>query len=979
MVPLWWTDPGEPVLHQVRPDEPRRDGAGRPVKYETPAKASARLDVHPSMRDALGMPAVPLAITEGAKKVDAATTAGICCIGLVGVDGWRGRNSSGGLTALPQWNDVHLKGRTIYLVFDSDVMTKGAVYYALLKLRGWLESKGADVFVVYLPSGPMAAKVGVDDFLAAGHNVDDLLTLATKEIKHPDQAQAGAAAWELGDYVISATSGILRRREDDVRRLADFAAYIARKDIEDDGDRERERDGVELLETQRYHLVIQQGERIGDHIVTAAEFHSMRWPPQVTAFDLVLASGSSVRDQVREAIELVSKEIARQQGHAVIPRHTVFVHTGWRHADEGWIYLHAAGAIGAQGSVENVEVRLSPQFAKMVIPAPPDGDSLVLTVLASLRLLELGPDTLMVPVLGAVYRAVLGPADFALHTHGDSDRFKSEVMALAQSHFGGPFDSRELPLSWTSTSNALEGLLHEAACMATVVDDFLPAGLPQSEREQQLRAAARVFRAQGNRQGRSRMRADTTLRAPKIPRGLVLSTGEEIPPGLSLIARVWAIEQGKGDVTSERLTVAQQSAELCVQAMAGYLRWLAPQMQNMAAAIRSDAANLRPIYRAAHRRTADIACHLELGWSRFLSFALDVGAITSSEHAEHMARVRAALIRGAAEQARHQREVNPVERYVSGLQAALVAGVCHVTTLDGGSPESPDSWGWRYREHGDGGGHWEPRGDRVGWLDEDGLYLLPEVAYRVAAAQHRDGAGIGEHALRTRLRDAGVLASTTGEADGRLTVRAPRAIAGRPRVLHFSAGLFSPGPTGPTGPGPAGTPVPNTNGPGFEAGSGPTTDLQSGTSGLTADLQSGTIPLDQAQPDLSSADPRNGPSTVTGPAGPAGPGQNAGEDSSAKKHIDAVGRGPRSERAAEALARILAAGPQPADEVSWQVQELVGCSDRTVEEVKRRLGIRSERVNGEGGRGRGRWLWRLPDKLEQPSAELPEDASEWTF
>lgn len=36
----------------------------------------------------------------------------------------------------------------------------------------------AEVSVVYLPSGAGGRKVGVDDYLASGHNVDDLLALA---------------------------------------------------------------------------------------------------------------------------------------------------------------------------------------------------------------------------------------------------------------------------------------------------------------------------------------------------------------------------------------------------------------------------------------------------------------------------------------------------------------------------------------------------------------------------------------------------------------------------------------------------------------------------------------------------------------------------------------------------------------------------------------------------------------------------------
>ena len=48
------------------------------------------------------------------------------------------------------------------------------------------------------------------------------------------------------------------------------------------------------------------------------------------------------------------------------------------------------------------------------------------------------------------------------------------------------------------------------------------------------READRLVRAQGNRSGRQRMRQDSTLRPAKPPRGLLLSTGEDVPRGHSL-------------------------------------------------------------------------------------------------------------------------------------------------------------------------------------------------------------------------------------------------------------------------------------------------------------------------------------------------------------------------------------------------------------------------------------------------------------
>ena len=67
---------GEVALYQHRPDAPRvREG--RPLKYETPARARMVIDVPPAARPRHADPLVPLFITEGIRKADALVSYGI--------------------------------------------------------------------------------------------------------------------------------------------------------------------------------------------------------------------------------------------------------------------------------------------------------------------------------------------------------------------------------------------------------------------------------------------------------------------------------------------------------------------------------------------------------------------------------------------------------------------------------------------------------------------------------------------------------------------------------------------------------------------------------------------------------------------------------------------------------------------------------------------------------------------------------------
>jgi hypothetical protein len=163
---------------QYRPDKPRVLD-GKPVKYETPPRTRIVLDVPPQVRGKLADPGSPLWITEGPLKADAGVSAGLTCIATFGVWGWRGTNSRGGKTALPDWDDIALSGRQVYLVPDSDVATNPKVAAAVARLGTLLDGRGADVrYVVLSPAGD-GAKVGLDDWLARhGPDIGGLYLLA---------------------------------------------------------------------------------------------------------------------------------------------------------------------------------------------------------------------------------------------------------------------------------------------------------------------------------------------------------------------------------------------------------------------------------------------------------------------------------------------------------------------------------------------------------------------------------------------------------------------------------------------------------------------------------------------------------------------------------------------------------------------------------------------------------------------------------
>ncbi len=175
LIPLWGVD-GKPVGYQFKPDTPRQDGKGKLVRYENPAGSSVRLDCPPRCQKMLGDPSVDLWITEGSKKADSLASRGACAISLTGVWGFKGKNDLGGTTLLADWDYIALRDRTAYLAFDSDIIGKPQVRQALQRLSQHLTNKQSKLLVIHLPNGSNG-KVGVDDYLADRHTLDDMKAL----------------------------------------------------------------------------------------------------------------------------------------------------------------------------------------------------------------------------------------------------------------------------------------------------------------------------------------------------------------------------------------------------------------------------------------------------------------------------------------------------------------------------------------------------------------------------------------------------------------------------------------------------------------------------------------------------------------------------------------------------------------------------------------------------------------------------------
>jgi len=406
-----------------------------------------------------------------------------------------------------------------------------------------------------------------------------------------------------------------------------------------------------------------------------------------------------------------------------------------------------------------------------------------------------------VPIYAAIWRSVLAPSDFSLHIAGASGVGKSELAALAQQHFGSAFIRTNLPGAWSSTGNSLEALAFTAKDALLVVDDFAPRG-SIADVARYHREGDRLLRAQGNRSGRLRMRANGTLAVAKPPRGLVLSTGEDVPHGQSLRGRMLVVEMGAGDLDWKGLTECQAHAASgdYARVMAAFLEWLAPDYDGIPHRVQAQAGDLRQraMKDGLHRRTPDIVANLAAALGIFLEFAQEVGGLSPQEASGLSDSWWVALLTAADAQMQQQAGSDPVERFMDLIRAAIASGRANVANARGEAPQNPDGWGW----HKDSIGCPVPHGDRIGWVDGEDLYLEPDAAFAVV---QRLGSAGGENlsislqTLKKRMHERGVLV-TTDERAGQTHLSVRRKIGGvRRNVLHLRGSVVL-GETGPCGP-----------------------------------------------------------------------------------------------------------------------------------------------------------------------------------
>lgn len=493
--------------------------------------------------------------------------------------------------------------------------------------------------------------------------------------------------------------------------------------------------------------------------VPAKDFARMEWV-ELLIRGAAVAPGKGAREHLRYAIQRMSSAVTRKRYRFI----------GWVEDDDRMLYVHAGGAIGAEGVVEGVFASLSDPLDRFHLSVPSNHEEQYEDAQALVELISMEPAEVVVPLMGATYRAPLGPSRLTLHVAGEQNVGKTYLVLLFQTNYG-PRMAEEPPASWVdgSSANGIGRVYARAGDALVVADDLRVTGGPKDVKIMDI--YDQVTRAHYNRAAPRKLTREGGERNDPASRCTAISTGEVLPQGHSTRSRVVCLTLSERSTPDAHDLARRGSEGVLARAMGGFIRWLAPNAkrsrERISAAERAAADRWRL---GVSDRAAGLFGAIALGLDALFKYLLDAGAQTADEIAAQRARCEAALRRVAIEHGERVREEDPVPKFAHLLRMLLASGKGHLTTPSGTAPANCHLYGWRAANSirpAESEGHdpvFAPQGPRLGYVrtTEGRLWIMLEVAYGLVKEMARamgDTFGVTREDLPKRLHQRGLLAA----------------------------------------------------------------------------------------------------------------------------------------------------------------------------------------------------------------------------
>lgn len=343
------------------------------------------------------------------------------------------------------------------------------------------------------------------------------------------------------------------------------------------------------------------------------------------------------KEQIQRAVLAISENVVDE---------VLYRATGWRESPDGTHrFIHRRGAITSTGH-DDLEVSLSGPIERYDLPDPTQDPQALRTAWldASATMLERLPGRVAAPLLGQVFRAVLGHNPWVLTLVGPPGSYKTSIAAKAMQHFGERWEHKKPASSMSGngdTFNALRFKLHNAKDCLYWMDDFAPTK-SWLEAQKHLEETARLIH---NQEERSRSSRDgLSVSDGTGPRASGLCTSEVMPRPGSGSERMLVVPVAREDVTTATLFPLDEPLSRHGRAlvMASYISWLAGDLTGKRAhymTIADDYADDLVDRAGETVRQAAALAHTWVGWVAITDCLLGFGAITTDEREQTLRRV----------------------------------------------------------------------------------------------------------------------------------------------------------------------------------------------------------------------------------------------------------------------------------------------------------------------------------------------------
>ena len=410
---------------------------------------------------------------------------------------------------------------------------------------------------------------------------------------------------KIKDYTPDKNGRIYRYTKDGPRIISNFIINPKSEIIKTDG---CDSESKLILEG-----ILEGGVKLPEVEISMEEFIKMDWITQRWGIRPTISPGRNMKDYLKDCVQQISKDI---------DINTIYSHTGWTVQDNKHIYLHSKGGIG----LDNVKTDISTELSSYSFPKEISDKEDAINL--SLETLNLAKHDITIPLLSMTYLAPLvgliaegnRTPNFVLWVYGLTGSRKTSASLAFLNHYGN-FSSNIPPASFKDTANAIELKAHTLKDSLLLIDDYHP-NIDGSDARKLSSTAERILRMYGDRVGRSRMRADTTLNKTYKPRGMAIVTGEDLPKGASSTARYIGVEIKREDINLDILSKLQKEHKKLAEAMAIYIDWISKNVELVQSFIDEKFDELKIKYKeeTTHGRINDAVIWLSISFELLLTF-----------------------------------------------------------------------------------------------------------------------------------------------------------------------------------------------------------------------------------------------------------------------------------------------------------------------------------------------------------------------